>query len=367
MPPPASSSGESFGALIGPNAMTDDPMGLGGGMDMEEDAELQAALAESSRAHHLNRIVDEQEATAKRFRDDRRAGTVGMAAGASAAPTTSTGAGAGGTTSSSRVAAASGSASGGIMNSIFAHGDNPNHGGGGRGSSGRAAAAPVAARPVAVPAEADQSDHDVEGGGIGEFLGGVMSGIFGTSSSSGAPSGAPVGASSSRRPARDSAQAHMASDEAMARAVAASMNDVGSGLGVLSEQDQMEKALKMSKQLDEQHERAALRMKSSVRARVQSLGPEPADGDPNKLALAFRLPSGKKLNRCFSKTANTVQHLYDFVDGQLLQAGDEASENMIGDYALASSFPKFTLEASATPLGATKVENRMLLVLQTLS
>ena len=97
-----------------------------------------------------------------------------------------------------------------------------------------------------------------------------------------------------------------------------------------------------------------------VESAVAALPAEPGDGDGDRVALMFRFPNGKSAKRKFSKT-NQVRHLYDYVDGKLLEFGDEET---LESYTLVSTFPKITIEKSEQMISATKVENQMALVVQ---
>ncbi|CAD7974270.1 unnamed protein product [Amoebophrya sp. A120] len=88
------------------------------------------------------------------------------------------------------------------------------------------------------------------------------------------------------------------------------------------------------------------------------------DGDPemNELRLVFKLPpDGRPVKYVFSKSRHKVRHLYDFVDGELLDTGET---EIIDNYTLSSGFPKFTIEKSEATLETTKLQNQSAVMVQ---
>ncbi|CAD7963122.1 unnamed protein product [Amoebophrya sp. A120] len=393
MPPAAPAFGGAENmrapAAFGPISPDDDPMrpagqfdqligpGAAGMMDQnmtnpEDDAELQRVLAESAQASFLNNIVNQADGVAP--------------TGLPSAPP------------------AAASRSSAPKNDMFAASANPNH------LPAGATTGPYGGRSGATPST-NASGGAYGGTGGGSSASSVQTGGSGDFFPPGADAGAGTnaGATSSSGGAAfldDRRRQQEEADAAMARALAESMQG---GQVNLSEEEQMRRAMAASDpalmasrdlraqqdaelqesmlmdRMREQREKAereeaeALRKsaeeeearkvaaeqqkQTSVKDRVAALEAigQIANDDPEKLKLVFRLPSGKRVEYVFSKSKHKVHHLYDFVDGKLLEAGDEAT---IGSYTLASSFPKFMIEKSDDALGTTKLENQSALMLQ---
>ncbi|CAD7943564.1 unnamed protein product [Amoebophrya sp. A25] len=177
---------------------------------------------------------------------------------------------------------------------------------------------------------------------------------------------------------------HQSEDEQLRRAMALSANEKESlerqllkeeqdaALAESALMDQMREAQEKSLREEQERERrnaaeAAAKVeleKEKLEARVRGLAaalpPEPEAGNPDRLALMFRLPNGKSVKRAFSKN-DKVSHLYDFIDSVLLDAGERET---INDYKLTSTFPRMTIDQSDLLLSTTKLENQTALMLQ---
>lgn len=84
---------------------------------------------------------------------------------------------------------------------------------------------------------------------------------------------------------------------------------------------------------------------------------EPAEGTEGVLTVAFRLPSGSRLSRRFSK-ADSVAVLAAYVEQQMRASGELAGTRGV---VLSTQFPKKALQELDQSLEAAGIEDRSIL------
>lgn len=136
--------------------------------------------------------------------------------------------------------------------------------------------------------------------------------------------------------------------------------------------DQIRDAEEESRRLEEERHRKLaeeerLRQEAEEKSRAEAalarsaaLPAEPADDDPEKISLAFRLPGNVRKQRNFRKS-ELLQQLFDFVDSQLVEAGQS---DWLGDYTLISTFPKAVYERKPQTLADAKLQNQTMMMVE---
>jgi FAS-associated factor 2 len=84
---------------------------------------------------------------------------------------------------------------------------------------------------------------------------------------------------------------------------------------------------------------------------------EPAEGAEGVLTVAFRLPSGLRLSRRFSK-ADSVAVLAAYVGQQMQASGEVTARQRV---VLSTQFPKKVLQEVEQQLDAAGIEDRSIL------
>merc|ERR1712224_885427 len=98
-------------------------------------------------------------------------------------------------------------------------------------------------------------------------------------------------------------------------------------------------------------------VEAALHAKQSGLPEEPLAGEPGRLQLVLRLPSGRRLQRAFRKT-ELIGHIYDFVDVQRLDELDGKA------YRLISNMPRAVYEDRKATLEGAGISNQFVLMVE---
>merc|ERR1711976_1133747 len=96
---------------------------------------------------------------------------------------------------------------------------------------------------------------------------------------------------------------------------------------------------------------------ADLQAKRSRLTEEPKAGEPGRLQIVLRLPSGQRLQRAF-RNSETVGLIYDFVDIQQLPALDGKK------YRLIQNMPRTVYEDRAATLEGAGISNNSALMVE---
>merc|ERR1712187_1069039 len=96
-----------------------------------------------------------------------------------------------------------------------------------------------------------------------------------------------------------------------------------------------------------------------LQAKKSRLAEEPQAGEPGRLQIVLRLPSGQRLQRAF-RNSETVGLIYDFVDIQQLPALDGKK------YRLIQNMPRTVYEDRTSTLERAGISNQSVLMVEVL-
>lgn len=121
-------------------------------------------------------------------------------------------------------------------------------------------------------------------------------------------------------------------------------------------QEQENKRIQEQKAL-ELMEKQKLKEKKSLA--LSKLTAEPELGTKGSVALQFRLPDGKQINRRFMES-DKLQHVFVFIDGQDLVLDNHTIEK----WELVANYPKRTLSNPDITLAEADLKGRAVLFVQ---
>eukprot|EP00879_Flechtneria_rotunda_P011637 GHRR01012156.1.p1 GENE.GHRR01012156.1~~GHRR01012156.1.p1 ORF type:complete len:518 (+),score=186.72 GHRR01012156.1:322-1875(+) len=139
-------------------------------------------------------------------------------------------------------------------------------------------------------------------------------------------------------------------DRGLAAALAASLKE--RQLQLLQQQQQDKQASQPTQELAAQQQLS--------QQQLPPVPDEPADGAEGSVTVAFRLPTGARLSRRFSK-ADTLGALQAFVAHELQQSGQMRPGQQV---QLFSQFPRQLLDQDESELAAAGIEDRSMLSVQ---